>query len=312
MLKQETILTALNKLFNQSAKVRKGTDAMYYCPVCNHYKRKLEVSLVSGKYHCWVCNFSGLSFRSLFKKLHASSDYYLILGEVEQMRSDGIEWNIDFSEIEESIVINKLPDEFKLLSVPSNDRYYKIALNYVLSRNITKYDILRYNIGYCDTGYYQHRIVIPSYDADGRLNFFSARDYLGLTNMKYRLCNFSKNIIGNELLINFDEPITLVEGQFDAIAVRRNAIPLFGKSMSKKLKAKLLESDVPRVNVLLDNDAYKDAVKICEYLFRNDIPTYLVNLDQKDPSVLGFEKTWEAINNTSRMEFNNLIEMKLV
>lgn len=312
MLKQETVLTTLNKLFNQSAKVRKGTDAMYHCPICNHYKRKLEVSLTSGKYHCWVCNFSGLSFRSLFKKLHASSEYYLILGEVEQMRSDGMEWKIDFSEIDEPIVLNKLPEEFKPLSIPSPHHNYKMALKYVLSRNITKYDILRYNIGYCDSGYYQHRIIIPSYDNDGRLNFFSARDYFGLNPMKYRLCSFSKNIIGNELLINFDEPITLVEGQFDAISVRRNAIPLFGKTMSKKLKARLLESDVPRVNVLLDNDAYKDAVKICEYLYRNDIPTYLISLDQKDPSVLGFEKTWEFINNATRMEFNNLIEMKLV
>lgn len=302
----------LNRLFNQKAKIRKGTDAVYYCPHCHHYKRKLEVSLVTGKYNCWVCNFSGLSFRSLFKKMHASPEYYAILGEVEQMRSDGTEWNINFDELIEPKQYNSLPEEFKPLSVPTNDRHYQIALKYVLSRNITKYDILRYNIGYCSTGYYEYRIIIPSYDNEGHLNFFSARDYLGLTYMKYRLCSFSKNIIGNELLINFDEPITLVEGQFDAIAVRKNAIPLFGKNMSKKLKARLLESDVPRVNVLLDNDAYSDSVKICEYLIRNDIPTYWIKMEEKDPSVLGFEKTWEIINKTSQLEFDDLIKMKLV
>ena len=312
MLRQETILVALNKLFNQTAKIRKGTDAVYYCPHCKHYKRKLEVSLTTGKYNCWVCNFRGLSFRSLFKKMQASSEYYAILGEVEQMRSDGSEWKINFDELQEVTAINRLPDEFKPLAIPSNTRHYKMALNYVLARNITKYDILRYNIGYCDTGYYQHRIIIPSYDLDGKLNFFSARDYLGLSGHKYKLCNFSKNIIGNELLINFDEPITLVEGQFDAISVRRNVIPLFGKNMSKKLKARLLESDVPRVNVLLDNDAYADTVKLCEYLVRNHIPTAWVKLEEKDPSLLGFDKTWEIINKSTIIEFDNLIKMKLI
>lgn len=313
MLKQETILATLNKLFNQTAKIRKGTDAVYYCPQCHHYKRKLEVNLTTGKYNCWVCNFSGLSFRSLFKKMHASPAYYAVLGEVEHMRTENKEWEVHLEEeTQEVIEYNQLPEEFKPLAIPSNDRNYQTALKYVLSRNITKYDILRYNIGYCDSGYYQHRIVIPSYDAEGKLNFFSARDYLGLSGHKYKLCNFSKNMIGNELLVNFDEPITLVEGQFDAIAVRRNAIPLFGKSMSKKLKIRLLQSDVPKVNVLLDNDAQSDAIKLCQFLIKNDIPTHLVKLEEKDPSILGFEKTWEKINKTTRFEFDDLIKMKLI
>lgn len=312
MLRQETILTALNTLFNQTAKIRKGTDAVYFCPNCKHYKRKFEINLTTGKYNCWVCNFKGLSLKSLFKKMRASPEYYLILGEVEQMHSDKKEWNFEFEKPPEIQIINQLPSEFKPLAIPSNTRHYNLALKYLLSRNITKYDILRYNIGYCDVGEYQYRIVIPSYDADGKLNFFSARDYLGLSKHKYKLCSFSKNIIGNELLINFDEPITLVEGQFDAISVRRNVIPLFGKTMSKKLKARLLESDVPRVNVLLDNDAYTDAVKICEYLTKNHIPTAWVRLQEKDPSLMGFEKTWELINKTPLIKFDNLIEMKLI
>jgi hypothetical protein len=100
--------------------------------------------------------------------------------------------------------------------------------------------------------------------------------------------------------------------QFDAIAVRRNAIPLFGKTLSKKLKAKLLENDTPRVNVLLDNDARLDAFKICDFLIRNDIDTYLIELNDKDPSVLGFEKTWVAINAAKKMTFDTIIKEKLL
>jgi hypothetical protein len=305
MLKQELILSTLNKVFHQTPKIRKGTDAVYFCPMCKHYKRKLEVSLVSGKYNCWVCNFRGLSYRSLFKKLQAPSEAYAALGEFETYK-----FSYSVSEDEPNIV-PKLPDEFKPMSIPTNDKTFKNAIKYLIDRNITKYDILRYNIGYCNTGLYSNRVIIPSYDANGNLNFFSARDITGYSYAKYRLSEFSKNIIGFELFINFEEPITLVEGQFDAIAVRKNCIPLFGKKLSKKLKARILESDVPRINVVLDNDAKSDAIDICKFLVKNEIPTYMVQLKEKDPSVLGFAETWKYINETPEMNFQTLLKTKL-
>ncbi len=306
MLKQELILTTLNKLLNQVPKIRKGTDAVYFCPFCNHYKRKLEINLLTGKYNCWVCNFRGISLGSLFKKLNASAEYYVVLNELSlytgptnKKKTLGTDTKVE------------LPSEFKPLYVPVNDPDYKNAIRYLQQRNIGRHDILRYNIGYCDAGLYKGRVVIPSYDADGMLNFFSARDYYGNDYMKYKLCSSSKNIIGFELFVNFEEPITLVEGQFDAIAVRRNSIPLFGKNLSEKLKSKLLESDVPKVNVLLDNDAEDDAIEICEFLLKNGIQTHIIQLPDKDPSSLGFEKTWEIINNTPALTFKNLIKLKL-
>jgi hypothetical protein len=305
MLKQDLIISTLNKVFHQTPKLRKGTDAVYFCPVCKHYKRKLEVSLVTGKYNCWVCNFRGLSYRSLFKKLNAPSEAYSALGEFETYKFSSTYSN------DEEPERPKLPDEFKQMAVPSKDKVYYKAIQYLKERNVTKCDILRYNIGYCDTGLYANRIIIPSYDADGNVNFFSARDITGYSYAKYRLSGYSKNIIGFELFINFEEPITLVEGQFDAISVRKNAIPLFGKGLSKKLKARLLESDVPRVNVLLDNDAHEDAIEICRFLVKNEIPAHLVKLEDKDPSILGFSKTWEYINNSPEMTFKSLLHHKL-
>jgi transcription elongation factor Elf1 len=160
LLKQETVLCTLNRLFNQSAKIRKGTDAVYFCPICNHYKRKLEVNLNTGRYHCWVCDFSGLSLRSLFKKLKAPKDYYLILGEVDQMQSSERSFDNLFEIKNNNEKLNLLPEEFKPFSVPVKSYDFNRGLKYLLSRNITKYDILRYNIGYCDSGYYKNRIVI--------------------------------------------------------------------------------------------------------------------------------------------------------
>jgi hypothetical protein len=188
---------------------------------------------------------------------------------------------------------------------------YSRAINYLIGRNVTYTDIIRYNIGYCDSGTFKGRVIIPSYDKKGNLNFFYGRNYNDDVYFKHKLCNFSKNIIGFEMLINFEEPITLVEGQFDAIAVRRNCIPLFGKIMSKKLKSAILESNTPRVNVLLDNDALSDSIKICQYLISNNIPTHLVKLEKKDPSILGFENTWKYINESSKITFEDIIKFKI-
>ena len=81
--------------------------------------------------------------------------------------------------------------------------------------------------------------------------------------------------------------------------------------MSRQLKLKLLENDVPIVHILLDNDALKDSVKICDFLIKNSIPTKLVMLDGKDPSVIGFEKTWQLINSCDTMDFEKLFKLRI-
>ena len=138
-------------------------------------------------------------------------------------------------------------------------------------RNITKYDILKHNIGYCDKGPYAGMIIIPSYDSNGQLNFFTGRTYYNERSFKHKNPKVSKDIIGFDLFINWNEPITIVEGAFDALAIKRNAIPLFGKKMLNQLKTKIITSRVRQVNIALDDDAVLDALEICEYLISNGV-----------------------------------------
>ena len=102
-----------------------------------------------------------------------------------------------------------------------------------------------------------------------------------------------------------------VEGGFDGFAVRRNAIPLFGKTLSSRLKLKLLMNKPPVVNVLLDNDALLDSIKICEFLIKNEINTKMILLEEKDASLLGFKKTWEYINKSPLLTFDDLFKLKM-
>jgi len=317
LLHQETVVSILNKALNQSAKIRKGTDAVYYCPVCKHYKRKLEINMITGKYHCWVCGLSGTSLRTLFKKLGLSGEYlgqiYHNIDTFRKLPQTDIEAILQLfsDEQQQEVVPLTLPKEYKSFYNDEIGLCGKHALKYLKSRNITKYDILRYNIGYCERGQYQNRVVIPSYDISGQLNFYATRSIFDESKIKYVNCSSSKNIIGFEMFVDYNQPLTLVEGSFDAIAIKNNAIPLFGKTLSNKLKSSLLGNKVKQVNIVLDNDALKDSIRICEFMMKNGIETKLVKLNGKDPSDIGFENTWQMIENTSVLDFESLFRLKL-
>jgi len=298
---EKPIKDILSSLFKHSPTVQKsGEELLFYCPKCDHYKKKLNINIVSGYYHCWVCNFRGKGFISLLKNLKAPSEYYSLL-DIKVKKTD-------FNKQENKVL--SLPEDFHPLYKKSKDFNYKHALNYCFNRGLTVHEIIRYNIGYCKEGNFKNRVIVPSYDKDKKLNFYCGRDFFD-GYMKYRLCESSKNIVGFESLTDFRYPITLVEGVFDAFSVKYNVIPLFGKLLSENLKLKLLKSPPPRVNVLLDIDAIKDSLKICEYLVQNNINTYLVILDGKDPNEIGFKKTWNIINNTVQLNESGLFKLKI-
>lgn len=317
LLYQTEVVTILNKALKQSAKIRKGTDAVYYCPVCKHYKRKLEINTVTGKYHCWVCGLSGTSLKTLFKKLGLSGEY---LGQIykntetyRKLPQNDINSILEIFSEKKSVPVESLvlPKEYRSFYDDELTLIGRHALQYLKSRNITKYDVLRYNIGYCEGGQFHGRVLIPSYDASGQLNFYSTRSIFEDAKMKYVNSFGSKDIIGFEMFVDYNQPITLVEGAFDAISVRNNAVPLFGKTLSNKLKSALISNKVQSVNIVLDNDALSDSIRISEFLLKNSIETKLVKLDGKDPSEIGFEKTWDIINNSPVLEFESLFLLKI-
>ena len=114
------------------------------------------------------------------------------------------------------------------------------------------------------------------------------------------------------MFINWDLPIYLVEGVFDAMAIRRNAIPLFGKSIPTALKLKIIEKEVKEVFVILDDDALSDAVVDAEELINLGVDVRLVRLSGKDPSDLGYKKIHQLISTTPKYGFGSSVLTKLV
>jgi DNA primase len=171
---------------------------------------------------------------------------------------------------------------------------------------------LKYNIGYCEEGRYGGRVIIPSYDANGDLNYFIARDINPDSKKKYDAPKCNKNeIIGLEYFINWNVPVILCEGIFDAIAIKRNAVPLLGKTFSKALMLKLVQNNVKTVYVSLDKDALKDALKYAEELLNLGKDVYLIDMKDKDPSEMGFEKFTKLVHEAEQLSLGELIYKKL-
>ena len=298
----------IDSVLGKGKPTSKGNRA-YHCPECKHHKLKLEINLEETSphfqsYQCWVCGFKGKKLTILFKKIEADFD------KISQLK---LLIKTDAKQVE--VVDGKkaiLPKEFiSLVSPPLNSLVAKHAIYYLKNRGITKEDIIKYNIGYCEFGKFSNMIIIPSYDSNGNLNYFTARNFDKNSSIKYKNPDVSRDIIGLEHFINWNVPIVLCESMFDAIAIKRNVIPLLGKTINKSLMLKIINSTVQKIYIALDKDAIKQALNFCETLMNEGKEVYLVDLADKDPSEMGFEKFTNLIQNTLPLTFSNLLEKKL-
>jgi DNA primase len=303
----ELLVNLVNSVLGSGKRTARGNQA-YTCPFCHHHKPKLEVNFTENKegnnpWNCWTCGKRGKTVRSLFKQIQVDASYFQELSKlVKNVSSE------DIGEIKHTLL--ELPKEFKTF-LNNQDITARHALSYLKKRNISKTDILKYNIGYCASGQYANMIVIPSYDGNGKLNYFTARSFEKDPYVKYRNPEVSRDIIAFELFVNWDLPIILCEGPFDALAIKRNVIPLFGKNIQLSLMKKLVESKVQKIYIALDNDAMKQALGFCEQLLDIGKEVYLVELQGKDPSEMGFEHFTKLIQTVSPLTQYKLMEKKL-
>jgi len=185
------------------------------------------------------------------------------------------------------------------------------ALAYLKRRGVTMEDMVKYNMGYCEEGEYQNMIIIPSYDSQGDLNYFTARSFEKQPFRKYKNPSVSRDIVPFEMFINWDSPLVLCEGPFDAIAIKRNAIPLLGKNIQTNLMKKIVSSKVEKIYIALDSDAIKSALKFCEMFMNEGKEVHLLEMDDKDPSELGFKRFTELIQKSVPLTLSGLLSRKL-
>ena len=272
---------------------RSNEEYLFSCPFCKHYKRKLSINIAKGKFKCWICDSYGKSIYYLIKRFGnysqkqqwQSFENHVEISEFDNIFQEKVE--------EEQIQQIKLPKEYICLAKKNLPLDSRLAMNYLKERKIFKEDILRWKIGYCTDGEYRNRIIIPSFNRDGYCDYFIARTHTKDW-LKYKNPPVSKNVVFNELMIDWDEPITLVEGIFDAINAE-NSIPLLGSTLnthSKLFRAILTHSR--RIYVALDHDAEKKALNIINTLISHGVEVYKIDTSG-----------YEDVGSMTKEEFEN-------
>ena len=289
-------LTILKNIFGRGYKT--GSEYLFECPACDHSKKKLSINIEKDKFKCWICDYRGNSIRRAVRKygswkqlkewdVHSKHVHDLV--SFQDLMSEKLSGKTE--EIEQEQLVS-LPKEFKTLASRNLPITASPALRFLSERGVTKTDILRWKIGYCGTGEYEGRVVIPSFAPNGGVNYFVGRTYDNNWR-KYLSPPVSKDIVFNELYIDWDSDLTIVEGVFDAI-VAGNAIPILGSTISEKSKVfkEIVKNDTP-IYLALDADAEKKSLFLIKQLLEYGVELYKIEIEP-----------FSDVGEMSRGEFN--------
>lgn len=260
------ILTSILGESKQGGYSNAITQYQFNCPFCADEKGgvdnkyNLEISFSLGKYHCWSCNSAGPISRLVRRRggKELLNEYFNIINDIRNSKYYDLKLFQDSSEIiNDNALI--LPDSFRRINV----RYCRdnALVDFLKRRNITQDIIDYYNIGYTpwsdDDKAWRNRLILPSYDFNGELNYYIGRTYKDNdVRPKYKNCDFDKNrIILHEDKIQWDGDICLVEGALDCIYYP-NSIAMLGKFLSGKMMLyhTLFERANGNVIICLDGD----------------------------------------------------------
>lgn len=252
----------------------------YNCPCCaeermgepdGKYNLAIQIDETGLWGHCWKCGYHG-NLSRIIKQYGTEDLLNEYKDEINRLRESSLFTLTPLiaSDITNILDTVELSLPYGYTPIKKDKQIGKEAKEYLYNRGLSMEIIEKFNIGFIpeNCGRYSQRIIIPSYDMYGDLNYWVARDYTGTNS--YKIINAKidkKSIVFNEAKINWYEPITLVEGPFDHIVVP-NSIPLLGKTMDEttKLFQKLKEFHHSTINIFLDDDAISNAYKLYKFL----------------------------------------------
>jgi DNA primase len=233
------------------------------CPVCSYDikgldhgdgKGNLEINYDKHVYKCWSCSESNGTHGPLYR-LFEKYGNKKILKMYDLLKPED-----ERKEVKKTIL--RMPPGYTKFK-DAHPRYLPAieAKRYLTQRGVTDEMIDKYDIGFTTEDPFAYRIIIPSYDSEGKLNYFVARAWVK-KKMKYKNPSVPKEeIIFNESRINWEEDIYLCEGAFDGIFLP-NPLVMLGKKLSPLMLEKLYNQAKKDIIICLDGDAWADAKKL--------------------------------------------------
>jgi hypothetical protein len=272
-----TKLEFLEKVFGKGQYSHNTHELGIRCPFCFHHKNKLFVNLDKDAWHCFPCGKAGVGLQSLIKKAGTSQDLKTYLSKFKTKNVSTP--SADSAEIKKFVL--EFPKQYRPLIHNMNTITGTRTLKYLSSRGITQDDILFYKIGIAFEGQLQDRVIFPSFDADGNLNYYTTR-LIEDRPMKYWSPSvphdYKMEQIFNELYVDWSQPVVLVEGFVDSIKAP-NSIPLFGSHLDVRYKTfqVVVRSGLP-VYLAFDSDAFSKTNRVAELFMSYDVDVYVVDV----------------------------------
>jgi len=245
-------LDLLRRAFGLYGGGKDGINYAFRCPNCGkNNKKKLIIRVDNDAYHCWVCGIKGKNLRYLIKK-HCPA----LLSEYIKLSGKNLNL-VPFASDEVDLELI-LPRGFLFLGNLRDhpDPDVSAVLKYARQRGLSSRDLWYFRLGTCTIGRYRRRLIIPSFDSEGLLNYYVARS-IDENPRKYLNPKVAKkNIIFNDININWQQELTLVEGPFDLMKCDENATCLLGSTFGPgyELFKKIIRNQTPII-MALDQDA---------------------------------------------------------
>lgn len=268
------------------------------CPICDprdSSKKKLAIRLDDDRNHCWVCGYKARNLVPLIRKFGNAEKLREYVSLFLQNDSRSVLGSQDPSEQKV-----ELPKDFKFLATANVDPDIRATIRYLFDRGLTERDLWYYKICVSSEPRWYRRVIVPSFDSNGDLNYFVARTIDKNKRPKYDNPDHDKtSIIFNELNIDWSKRLVICEGVFDMFKCGDNAVPLLGSDLSEdsKLLSSILINNTP-VALALDGDMWETkTIKICKKLTSYDVDVVLVDTRSfDDPGSVTKERFLEALN----------------
>ena len=261
-------------------------------------KKKLCLRVDNEFYHCWVCGFRGKGISNFFRKYKSN-----FFDEAQALFKKIVEkQNVEKDELLE------LPRGFKLFANDSNitDPDLRDCRDYLVRRGMSRERMWFFKLGGVTSGRFRRRVIVPSFDSSGELNYFTARAIDEDQTRKYMNPKVTRSdIIFNEAHLDWKKELTIVEGPFDLFKCNQNATCLLGSSLNERHALfSMIAKNLTPVLLALDKDADKKTQDIASLLSSYDIPVRIADVSLHDDvgamTIDDFKKTRESAKGWSR------------
>ena len=232
-----------------------GNEIVVRCSQCEDTKPRMFVNATTGLWLCFHCEERGNAYSLLIDVLEI--EYFQAMRKLDKIvaKKNG---RVHIPGATPAVTPTgiTMPDGIYPLTTIDSE-IQRVFWDYLHSRGVSDAQIIAYKMGWCITGLFSWRVIIPVY-SKGVLHTIVARS-VGTVEPKTR---HPAGATPGHALFNIDhingEQVVMVEGVFDALCIQqvnKNVVATLGTNLSAHQRGLLRDAGVKMVYLMWDGDA---------------------------------------------------------